>query len=52
MITVRNGMDDATTVVVYDITGRQAARIDAVPGSTSVSLPSGVYIVAGKKVMI
>lgn len=52
MITVRNGMDDATTVVVYDLTGRQAARIDAVPGITSVSLPSGVYIVAGKKVMI
>ena len=39
------------TVVVYGLTGRKVARL-AVNGSATAMLPPGIYIVAGRKVVV
>ncbi|MDE7437408.1 MAG: T9SS type A sorting domain-containing protein, partial [Muribaculaceae bacterium] len=43
---------DRGMVEVYDLTGRMIATADVKAGETRVSLQTGVYIVAGQKVMV
>ncbi len=49
---VNNGGSD-TTVIVYDIVGRQVAaeRVGA-ESSASITLPRGIYLAVGKKLMV
>ena len=44
--------EKATAVNVYSIDGRLAAKASANEGGTKVSLPAGIYLVSGKKVLV
>ena len=39
-------------VEVFDISGRRIASVIAVPGITTIALQRGIYIVAGRKIVI
>lgn len=43
---------DYTKVGVYSIDGRLAATADIKAGTTSVNVPTGLYVVMGKKVLV
>lgn len=44
--------DKAQQVNVYDLTGRTVARVNAAQGDNTVTLPAGLYIAAGQKVIV
>lgn len=44
--------NEAQLVNVYDLTGRTVARVNAEQGDNTVSLPAGLYIAAGQKVIV
>ena len=44
--------DEAATVRIFNITGAQVATVNAKAGTTTVSVPAGIYIANGTKVIV
>ena len=43
---------EAQCIAVYSVDGRLVRRVDVAEGTTRISLPSGLYIVNGEKVLV
>lgn len=52
VLKVVNGSDRAVNVDVYDLMGRCVSRLQAAPGITTHQLGHGIYIAAGRKIML
>lgn len=51
-IAIDNASEAVVPVSIYDLSGRQVASVSAQPGHNTVTVAPGLYIAAGKKVMV
>ena len=58
VVSVRGGEDVVITLLsgksvdIFSVDGRKVRSVDAPAGTTRISLPAGVYVVEGKKVLV